>query len=326
MSNSILGTNGFVWWIGVVEDRQDPLKLGRCKVRIFGRHSESLVLLPTNDLPWASPMLPVNNTSVYTAKEGDTVVGFFMDGENSKIPVVMGLIPNIPLQQSKGNQEGFCDHRTDEQLTNAPVKPVDKVYDTSGAGIHIVEIEKASKNPLILDEPVTSRIARNDDASITDTFIQERKDNTVENIPTVTGQWSEPTTSYNARYPYNNVMETESGHIMEFDDTPHTERIQLAHRSGSFQEWEPNGDKIEKITRKNYRIVMSDDNLYIMGKCNITVQGDAEVYVVSNAHVKVDGNVDMTVGGNFNAQIGGTCDITSGGNMTLIAPRIDLNP
>ena len=33
-----MGTNGFVWWQGVVEDRQDPLQLGRCRVRILGWH------------------------------------------------------------------------------------------------------------------------------------------------------------------------------------------------------------------------------------------------------------------------------------------------
>jgi hypothetical protein len=26
------GKNGFIWWVGFVEDRKDPLKLGRCRV------------------------------------------------------------------------------------------------------------------------------------------------------------------------------------------------------------------------------------------------------------------------------------------------------
>ena len=32
-SKDFAGKNGFIWWVGVVEDRQDPLKLGRCRVR-----------------------------------------------------------------------------------------------------------------------------------------------------------------------------------------------------------------------------------------------------------------------------------------------------
>jgi hypothetical protein len=97
---------------------------------------------------------------------------------------------------------------------------------------------------------------------------------------------------------------------MEFDDTPGKERIQLAHRSGTFQEMYPDGDKVEKITKDNYTIVMKDDHVYIMGKCFVTIQGDAELYVQGDYDVKVDGK----------------CTVESGGNMTFVAPRIDFNP
>ena len=43
--------NNLIWWMGVVEDRQDPEQLGRCKVRIFGYHTEDINVLPTEDLP-----------------------------------------------------------------------------------------------------------------------------------------------------------------------------------------------------------------------------------------------------------------------------------
>jgi hypothetical protein len=112
-------------------------------------------------------------------------------------------------------------------------------------------------------------------------------------------------------------METESGHIVEYDDTPGKERIHIAHRNGSFTEWYPDGDKVEKITKDKYTIVMKDDNVYIMGDCKITVQGNAELYVQGNAELKVDGN--------FNAEVGGTTTWTSGGNYKVNAPRIDLN-
>jgi hypothetical protein len=41
MNKDFLGLNNFVWWFGVVEDRIDPLELGRCRVRCFGWHNES---------------------------------------------------------------------------------------------------------------------------------------------------------------------------------------------------------------------------------------------------------------------------------------------
>ena len=42
-TNSFAGLNGFIWWMGVLENRIDPLKLGRCQVRIFGWHNLQLL-------------------------------------------------------------------------------------------------------------------------------------------------------------------------------------------------------------------------------------------------------------------------------------------
>ena len=42
------GKDGFVWFTGVIEDRQDPLKMGRCRVRCVGWHAENKMLLPTD--------------------------------------------------------------------------------------------------------------------------------------------------------------------------------------------------------------------------------------------------------------------------------------
>ena len=334
------GKNGFTWWIGIVENRQDPLKIGRCKVRCVGWHADDKMRLPTDALPWATPAYPINHTQTYAPKEGDMVFGFFVDGENAQEPVMLGAFPNIPLKAAN-IQEAYNDPRTDEQLTNAPRPPESKSYNTDGSGIIVTEQEKAPLYPRDLDEPTTSRIARNDEETITKTYIQERKDNVVTGVPTFNSSWNEPETKYNAKYPYNNVMETESGHLQEFDDTPGAERIHTSHRNGSFVEFYPDGDKVTKVTKDNYTIIMKDEHVYIMGKCNITVQGDAEIYVQKNAYAKVDGNlkgqvggnadvnidgnVNVTVGGNYNEQVGGTYDVQSGGNMSFKAPRIDWN-
>ncbi len=334
------GKDGFIWWIGFVESRQDPLKLGRLKVRCVGWNADNKMQLPTDALPWAQVAFPVNNTNTYAPKEGDMCIGFFMDGENTQQPVVLGVFSSIPLK-SANIQEAFSDPRGASELANAPRTPQSKTYKTDGTGIEITESSRAQNYPLNLDEPTTSRIARNDSDTITKTYIQERKDNVVTGVETFNSTWDEPETKYDAVYPYNNVMETESGHIVEYDDTPGKERIHIAHRNGSFTEWYPDGDRVEKITKDNYSIVMKDDNVYIMGKCNITVQGDAEIYVKENAWLKVDknmtaqvgqnadvnvdGNVDVTVGGNYNETVQGTYTVRSEGNMKFDAPNINLN-
>ena len=93
-------SNGkFIWWVGVVEDRNDPLYLGRCKVRIFGYHNDRKSLLSTADLPWATPIQPITSaaasgvgTSPLGPVEGSWVVGFFLDGDDMQQPAMIGSI------------------------------------------------------------------------------------------------------------------------------------------------------------------------------------------------------------------------------------------
>jgi len=93
-----LGRDGFIWWIGVVEYNQDPLILGRAKVRIFGYHDNaSTGEMPTADLPWAITLMPANMPGAYGIPNlGDWVIGFFLDGEDAQEPCILGYIPGIP--------------------------------------------------------------------------------------------------------------------------------------------------------------------------------------------------------------------------------------
>ena len=96
MVNNFAGLNGFVWWVGEVETRNDPLGIGRCQVRIFGWHTDNKMLIPTEDLPWAHPMVGINTSKTFSVPEiGDWIVGFFMDGESGQFPIMMGVLPGI---------------------------------------------------------------------------------------------------------------------------------------------------------------------------------------------------------------------------------------
>lgn len=92
----------FLWFIGIVEDIDDPLQLGRLRVRIYNAHTHDKTILPTTSLPWASVIVPVTAgalTGVGLApvgtKVGTTVVGFFADSSEKQIPVVLGCLPGI---------------------------------------------------------------------------------------------------------------------------------------------------------------------------------------------------------------------------------------
>ena len=107
MNNEYMGLDGFIWFTGVVEDRNDPDKLGRVRVRCLGYHTEDKKLIPTEDLPWAHVMHPVTDPSMQGMGttpsflvEGTWVVGFFMDAKDKQQPMIMGTLPGVPLSKS----------------------------------------------------------------------------------------------------------------------------------------------------------------------------------------------------------------------------------
>lgn len=256
-NKNFAGKNGFIWWIGIVEKINDPLKLGRCKVRCVGWHTDNKALLPTDSLPWAYSSLPTNNTNPYPPREGNMVFGFFADGENAQEPVVLGALPNIPIIAAN-YQQGFNDARTPDELSTAPVKPY----------------ESATNYPRKLDEPTTSRLARND-PDYPSEIVASKKERKASKV--------EPDPYYAAKYPYNNVYESESGHALEFDDTKGAERVHLYHRSGSYTEWGPEGDRSERVQRNKFEVVIGNEQVYI--------RGDVQIYVDGNYRLDVTGDI-----------------------------------
>jgi hypothetical protein len=93
--------DSFRWFIGVVVSNNDPLKLGRVKVRIRGIHSKSEEDIPTADLPWAQVIVPSTEGGISgigkmpQLQNGAQVAGFFADGAASQIPIVMGSLHHI---------------------------------------------------------------------------------------------------------------------------------------------------------------------------------------------------------------------------------------
>jgi uncharacterized protein YcbK (DUF882 family) len=282
-----MGLDGFVWWIGAVEDRNDLAMLGRVKVRVFGWHTEDLQEIPTEKLPWATIMLPVNNDAHFAPKEGEIVCGFFLDGEYGQHPVVMGILPGVNNKEANYSF-GFSDQRQD--TSTIPRKVKSRKYKSDGTGVE-VQNEEPKKNPERPGEPSSSRFTRNED--ITKTLLTDRKRNLVTVPIAGGGSWREPPPAYNASYPYNHAQETESGHVFEVDDTPDWERIHVAHRTGTFHEIYPSGTKVEKVVKNNYQVIMGDDNIYVIGQCNITVDGAANIKVKGDAKIESDCTIDL---------------------------------
>ena len=158
-----------IWFIGVVEDRTDPLKSGRCKVRCLGFHQQDIKELKTKDLPWAQLLIPPNSQNeIKPPKEGSWVLGFFKDGKKYQEPMIISLIPGIPtVSPEEKKTEGFYDKGEDKGERSFP--PQSFEYKTDGSKIKITEGESDFYPPKkegylkqSLDEPDTPRVSRND--------------------------------------------------------------------------------------------------------------------------------------------------------------------
>lgn len=310
MKNS-LGED-IVYWFGIVEDRNDPMKIGRVKVRIYNYAVESLELMPTKELFWAHFISTPNFTSPVPPRPGQMAFGIFADGSNSQYPLIMGILADIPEKETD-KKKGFSDQRTDEQLKTEPRPPQSKTYSLTGQGVTIQERDKASRFPNkeyldIVDEPTSPRLARNE--NIEKTFIQERKKHRLNSIPIVNREssamkWEEEITKYDAKYPHNQVQEFESGHIVEIDNTYEKERIHIVHRSGTFLEIEPKGNSIYKVVKDNYEITMGEDCTLSMGNSNVTIMKDGNIYIKGDLNMRVDGNVRWKILKDFKLEVGG---------------------
>lgn len=296
MINSHDGSSQFssmVWFVGVVEDVNDPQLINRVRVRCVGYHSKDKTLLPTSRLPWAPFLSSTAQMSAPMVNQGDWVVGFFIDGALAQQPVVIGSYVSIPETQAN-SEEGF--------------------YDPSG--IH----------PRLINEGTNSRHARGEEGTPDRNAVAYSKSTATAAVPTADGtKFTEPLSQFDARYPYNHVLETDRGHVIELDDTPESERVQIFHRKGSFVEFHPDGTVVHRAVNNKYQITLESDNTYVGGNMNMSVVGAVNIVAGANTNIstvgdatwKIGGNMKIDVGGNFDVVVGGESKIKSGGAVRM---------
>ena len=327
---SFMGKDGFVWFMGVVEDRLDPKHLGRLRVRCLGYHTEDMIKLPTADLPWSHVLNPITSATVsgvgqspLGAVEGSWVMGYFRDGSAAQEPVIIGTLPGIPSKlPTKDSNKGFQDY----------------------ANANYPKYKETDVNRLAVNEgsTLTGGIETNPHASLTlrradrDMGVSQADIEPIANIGSLAQiddservhqdevtAWSEPVTPYRAVYTYNHVYESEGGHIREIDDTPGKERIHERHASGSGYEVFPDGTKVTRVKNKNYSIVTGDDYCHIQADSTHTIDGGLRVFVNKDRSRPANFNDDKD-GNNYNIQVGAGANVTiqvDEGDINLIAPH-----
>lgn len=392
MDSLFVGKDGFIWWKGVVEDRKDPIFLGRVRVRIFGWHTDDKLQLPTHDLPWAMPSLPIDNgRNPIGLKEGDWCWGFFLDGPEAQKPIVVGFIPGI--DEDKANPEiGFYDPTPNEELKcdivprppemcpvqegeskdgetpkatgrfkNPDVLPGQNIafgelvkkydyrtfkYDVNKDGEYnqtdaniLTDIDgdgvpnnekrffsgqtktsgsvAISRYPLEdrLMEPCTSRLTRNENIEKTIVALKKGELGAGEgggyegagvggDAAEGPAAFQEPETPYDAKYPYNHVYESESGHVIEVDDTPELQRMHWYHRSGTFTEIHPDGLEVNKVKKSQYNFIYEDYFNSTLKSINFDAGEAFRVKAGSVANINAGSDHNRQTGNDLNALVG----------------------
>ena len=324
-------------WQGVVEDRYDPLKLGRCRVRILGLHTTNKIDgegIPTEHLPWATPSQPITSaamngigTTPLGPVEGTWVFGFFRDGDNAQEPVMIGTFGGIPEKDYKHDpQKGFNDPfgtyplstHIGEPDTNRAARgggaipvPLPGSLDIPGSedSPHLVKKRKVRNKgiPTGVAGDITAVIANTDNSALYGF-----------------SPWNEPNPRYggtsdsdieynisggiSSLYPFNHVRMSESGHVEEWDDTPSAERMHRYHKSGTFEEIQQDGTKIVKVVGSDYEIVMGVKDVYINvfnshNNARMLYQGDLVQEVYGDYHLNVQGDMRTKISGNHATEI-----------------------
>ena len=178
-----IGSDGFKWWIGQVEQstKDDPKKSGRCKVRIVGLHPKSCSAVETEDLPWAISTFPVTTPHIPSActtvsnqlDKGVWVIGFFLDNEQQH-PCIIGSIGGVGHSTDKELED---EDPTKECLAFTSFKPnyasiadassqVTVTYDNNDGG-HVVDGEevKTDDDELIQSNKTNLQLAQDGENS-----------------------------------------------------------------------------------------------------------------------------------------------------------------
>ena len=340
-----MGQDGFVWFVGVVEDRNDPELLGRVRVRCLGFHTDNLNDLPSSDLPWAHVMHPVTDPSMQGLGstpsflvEGSWVIGFFRDAYEKQQPVIIGSLPGAPASAANPDR-GFNDPRSpnskQDQYKGTPrygPYPVDgKTYEMPSGH----EYGEADTNRLAqgeTSETHNSLLARRrnrlrGDPTKVDETVGVDDDLFGASAPTdeVKGTGIPTATQPFLKTPSDVAVEETRG----FWEEPHPKSIQIDEKPYISSQYpynhvhETESGHIREIddspgSERLFTQHMSGtfEEIHPDGSKVVKIVGDNYEIVAGASNVSITGNVNLTVAGTVRELIRGDYHLEVEGNYT----------
>ena len=136
--------------------------------------------------------------------------------------------------------------------------------------------------------------------------------------------FSEPPSAYKAEYPYNKVTETESGHIIEIDDTPGSERLHVYHKSGTYIEIDRDGNMVCRRKGSDYQIIDRNGYVSVAGHLNLSVAGSVNLYSGNSSNVEIIGDAKVIVHNDAIIQSGGNVNISSADTLSLRGKHVRI--
>jgi len=271
---------------GVIEDNNDSEKAGRCKVRVFGIHSQNKSKtntdgIPTEELPWAEPVFGLFEGSVsgfgsWTVPLNGSHVMVFFEGGHPLEPRFFATVPGIPTEEPS-TSKGFND--PDGEY---PISEVNEPHQPNG-----------------LEEPDFNKLARGEGKD--KTIVKSKNDNKDTGVKTALGEgnkepWDEPDSYYSAEYPDNKVFSTRSGITIEIDDTDGEERVHIYHPSSSYIEIDKDGNMVMRNAKEKFEIIDENKKEHTMNDYDRTVDNNRSNRVGNDENEEIVNNRTREIG------------------------------
>jgi hypothetical protein len=335
-----MGRDGFVWWLGVVEDRDDPLAAGRVRVRCLGYHTDDLEKIPTQDLPWAHVIMPPNVQpgTPHMLTPGMWVIGFWRDPQSMQEPIVWGQVPGSPANAADP-AKGFSDPNSPD----APDSQGDKYKKEPDFGPYplrpgAAEMSRLASTTAILEEH--PEIAERDESYTSEVPIANEKmilqnaDDTINilssapvdtaatwtdkiatNTDTTATTWQEPRStddSIRGQLAAGVNPETQEDRVPPYkrrnSEYPYNKVTET--ESGHIFEVDdtPYAERIyEKHRSGTYYEIDADGNKVtrVVGQNYEIIAGNSFVNVKGDVNLTIDGNCKTYIKGDWNIQVDG---------------------
>ena len=295
-----MGIANPMWFVGVVENNDDPTKQGRVQVRAFGVHGENTdEEIPTIALPWAVCVAGNYEPNNPPPKLNSFVFGMFLDGDEAQHPMIMGLIPAQYTEKHDPDKDKWG------------VVPGDDA-----------PLRAQGLDPESFGMTQMSRLGRAEDLAATYITPQFSNAITKQKIADSELTWDEPPPAYGAKYPHNRVIET-ARHSIEIDDTPGAERIHIHHMSGSYIEIDATGSVKERADGDRYEVTIGTKHESSAHNV-VTINGNSHVYVKGNKTEEIMGDYKQIVHGEHEVTIGGSSFYNVGSHLNMRGANIKL--